>query len=218
MISPELIIFDMDGTLYKLSSKGDGAMFKTKFYTEVEKKGIDFISTRLGLSKTQAARIRQDIFKEYNGDVSIGLEEDFRLDRTEYFNEVWDINPAPYISKNKELPSLIERIVGKKAVLTAAPRVWAKNVLNYLEIGDLFNGMWFGEGDIRKPDPEAYLQITNAFNVNPRNTVMIEDEPTYLKPAKELGMTTILIGTNSCSWEDYLIEDIFGLEKIIRRK
>src|SRR3989344_4020546 len=180
----ELIIFDMDGTLYKFDSSGrDDAIFESGFYKEIER---------------------------------IGLEKEYSLARGGYFGFVWNVDPSKYINVDKGLRELMRSIPYRRALLTTAPEVWARNVLRQLNIEYQFDGLWFGDGDVRKPDRRAYLQVTDSLGVMPEKTVIVKDEPKYLKPAKELGMTTVLVGSETAPWIDYYIPNIYEIQKIIR--
>ncbi len=212
----ELIIFDMDGTLYTFDSSGkDDAIFNTGFYREIEQRGIEFIMRRLSIPTEKAREIRETIFRDYNGDMSIGLETEYGIGRSDYFGFVWNVDPSRYITVDEELRELMRSIQCKKALLTTAPQVWANKVLQRLSIDDQFDGLWFGDGDIRKPDRRAYSQVTDSLNVKPERTLIVEDEPKYLKPAKELGMTTLLIGSETAPWINCYIPDIYEIQKII---
>lgn len=46
---------------------------------------------------------------------------------------------------------------------------------------------------IRKPDPRIYTMMTEALRVDPKRCVYLDDLGINLKPAKELGMTTIKV-------------------------
>lgn len=46
---------------------------------------------------------------------------------------------------------------------------------------------------IRKPDPRIYTMMTDALGVDPKSCVYLDDLGINLKPAKELGMTTIKV-------------------------
>lgn len=46
---------------------------------------------------------------------------------------------------------------------------------------------------IRKPNPEIYKMSCNALKVNPSNCIYLDDLGINLKPARELGMTTIKV-------------------------
>jgi putative hydrolase of the HAD superfamily len=46
---------------------------------------------------------------------------------------------------------------------------------------------------LRKPDPRIYRMMTETLGVNPGNCVYLDDLGVNLKPAREMGMTTIKV-------------------------
>ena len=46
---------------------------------------------------------------------------------------------------------------------------------------------------IRKPNPEIYMMSCDALNVSPDQCIYLDDLGINLKPARELGMTTIKV-------------------------
>jgi putative hydrolase of the HAD superfamily len=46
---------------------------------------------------------------------------------------------------------------------------------------------------LRKPDPRIYAMMTEALNVDPKRCVYLDDLGVNLKPAREMGMTTIKV-------------------------
>jgi len=46
---------------------------------------------------------------------------------------------------------------------------------------------------LRKPDPRIYRMMTEALSVDPANCVYLDDLGVNLKPAREMGMTTIKV-------------------------
>lgn len=46
---------------------------------------------------------------------------------------------------------------------------------------------------LRKPDPRIYRMMTDALGVDPKNCVYLDDLGINLKPAREMGMTTIKV-------------------------
>lgn len=64
---------------------------------------------------------------------------------------------------------------------------------------DLFGKTYYShEIRARKPDPEAYLAVTEDWGVEPAACVFIDDRPENLRTAEALGMATVLAnGTES---------------------
>ena len=46
---------------------------------------------------------------------------------------------------------------------------------------------------LRKPDPRIYAMMTDALKVDPAKCVYLDDLGVNLKPAREMGMTTIKV-------------------------
>ena len=46
---------------------------------------------------------------------------------------------------------------------------------------------------LRKPDPRIYQMMTEALGVDPKHCVYLDDLGVNLKPAREMGMTTIKV-------------------------
>ena len=60
------------------------------------------------------------------------------------------------------------------------------------QLAELFDGVVIsGEIGLRKPDPEMYRLGAQAVGLDPGQCVYVDDLPGNLKPARELGMTTI---------------------------
>jgi pyrimidine 5'-nucleotidase len=213
----DLLIFDMDGTLYDFVESNDHTILSSKFYKEVETNGTRFIAQRLSISLEEANVIRKRVFDLYNGDISIGLEKEYEISKREYFQNVWNIDARKYFNRNEKLINLISDISEKKVILTAAPIVWADNALKQLGIYDLFDGIWSGDDDIRKPNAEAYKQILDYFKIRPERTLVIDDEQRCLEQAKSLGIQTMLKGRPGTDNKavDYIIREIYEITRYL---
>lgn len=211
-----LIILDMDGTLYKFDNGNSKTFGSSTFYQRVKENAYSFLSRRLSLSKPEAIRIFEEIRKEFKGEISLGLEKKFGITRYEYFGKSWDLNPGEFLQK-KDLSSLVQSLEGEVAVLTAAPRVWAERVLEYLNIIKYISALFTGEPDLRKPNPQAFKQVCDTFGIPPTNAISVGDQiESDILPAKVIGMKTILVGDNSSN-ADYCIKNIEELPDLIRR-
>jgi FMN phosphatase YigB (HAD superfamily) len=213
MTQKNYFIFDMDGTLYKFD-KGRSENFKSSaFYAEIKRNAFVFLAERLGVTLDAAEKEYERIRQKYNGELSLGVEKEHGISRYEYFENTWDLIPGDFICSNYTPAMVFMDLKGRAAVLTSAPRVWAVNALKYLKVyNSVKNALFTGEPDIRKPNPEAFMQIADFFGVPPQRIYSVGDqEKTDIIPAKSLGMKTILIGGKSeiadiClpSMEDFL--------------
>jgi len=219
---PEIIsgnrtfIFDLDGTLYRFNSKG---FLDSKFYSDIRKRAYKFLSEKLKVSEECAKETYNCIKTKYNGEVSIGTEKEFGINRYDYFNFVWNLEPSDYITKNPSIREIFYNLEGKIAILTGAPKVWAKKVLEYLEVYDIVaNALFTGEPDIRKPNPLSFQQVLDYFRILPEQAISIGDqESTDIIPAKKLGIKTILLGSDTKS-ADFCINKLEDIIPLIRRE
>jgi len=211
---PNLFIFDLDGTLYKFDNGNSSRFTDSKFYSDIKKKVYSFFVQRLSISEEQAIAEYERIKELYKGEVSLGVEKEFGIDRYEYFANTWNLNPADYLDKRLFRKQFL-KISGLCAILTGAPGVWANRVLNYLDISDYFNGNVFtGEPDLRKPNPEVFRQIADKFGISYGNCYSIGDqEQTDIVPAKSIGMKTVIIGKSR--FADYEFDSIEEVLKFL---
>lgn len=213
----KLIIFDLDGTLYKLNG---GSFKKSGIYKKVLEKTETYIVGKLNKTKKEAKLILKTILKEYGESISIGLEEKFKIDRYVYFNMTWNIPAKKYIKINSALRS---QLIGIKnnfdlALISDAPRIWINNVLKELKIEDIFtDNIFSGEGDTRKEFGNAFSRIIETLNIKPEYCIAVGDqEGTDIIPAKKIGIKTILINRQAESdVADYTIKDISELKNIL---
>lgn len=213
-------IFDMDGTLYQFD-KGQGDIFtSSQFSRDLENNIYNYFVTIKGISADEAISEYDRIKAIYKGEMSLGVEREYGIDRYEYFRNTWNLKPEEYIEKDTELPRTLEKIRGRMALLTAAPRIWAGNVLAYLDIENVFEGnIYSGELDVRKPNPLIFLRIANDLNVPPTNIFSIGDqEYSDIIPAKSIGMKTIRIGSSDDTVADYQADTVKSAICILQKE
>ncbi len=214
MNSNKLIIFDLDGTLYKL--KG-GSFSSSELNKEMLKNAAKYIQVKLNKSREEASEILKNIKIEYGENISIALEEKYNLDRYEYFDYVWDIDPKNLIIKYDNLENILMRMSKEyQFLLTSdAPRKWIENVLKELNIDSFFEGkILSGEGNKRKVFGNRFTYIAKEYNIKPEQIVAIGDqEESDIIPAKQLGFKTIYINKeNKSDVADISIKDTKYLE------
>lgn len=213
-------IFDMDGTLYRFDKGQSQAFTASCFYTDLKNNVYKFFMEKRGLPRDEAMNEYERIKDKYNGEVSLGVEKEYRIDRYDYFENTWNLNPDDYIEKDTDLPGILQQLEGRIALLTAAPRVWAVNVLTYLDIDRMFEGkLYTGEPDERKPNPAIFRRIVEDLFVPPRNVFSIGDqEYSDIIPAKNIGMKAVLIGASQNTVADYQADSVKTAVSLLRRE
>lgn len=153
----------------------------------------DFISKKLGIPIEQAFKIQKYFYKKY-GTTLFGLMKYHNIDPNEFLDYVHNIDFSK-LKKNDELNQYLKLLSGKKIVFTNGDEKYASKVLRSLGIIDNIDEIYdIKKGNyIPKPKIETYKNLINSYNIVPRKTVFFEDIEKNLKPAHDLGFTTVHI-------------------------
>ncbi len=204
------ILFDLDETLYPREA---GIM---KVLTE---RMYQFMVHKVGIPADDAPAKRRYFFQKYGTSLR-GLMEEYSIAPEDFLAYVHDINLRDFISASPPLHHMLTNIPFNKAIFTNADTAHAERVLDVLQVRPHFDQII----DIaavnykNKPDPLAYRQALDLLGVSGHECIMVEDMPRNLPPAKEMGMTTILVdGQSSPSLGiDYIVPTVFHVGQIVQ--
>ena len=180
-------IFDCDGVLYNDLEKVFG---------QVSKKMTEYIAKKLNLDLKKAKELQTNYFHKYNTSLN-GLMIHHEINPDEFLKYVHDIN-LDFLEKDLVLRKELLKLEAKKIVFTNGSNDHVANITKHLGIDDLFDGV-FDIVDcnfIPKPAIESYEKLSKKFNINPNETLFIEDIAKNLEPAKKLGMKTVWLINN----------------------
>ena len=210
----QTILFDLDETLYP---RGTGLM------EQIRSLILDYIQTRLALSPQDADALRHQYLRTY-GTTMRGLQIHHQIDADEYLHFVHNIPLHEYLRPNLELDAVLASIAQDQVVFTNASREHAEAVLMQLGVRRHFSRIV----DIRdmnfesKPQPSAYRRICDMLGVEPQACMLVEDNIRNLRPAKALGMATVLVdgdqADDSVDFSIKRIEDITTVLQDVNRK
>ena len=175
-------IFDCDGVLYSDLEAVFG---------QVSRRMTKYISKKLNIDLTKAKEIQTNYFHKYNTSLN-GLMIHHNINANEFLEYVHDID-LEFMKKDLVLRAELLKLKSKKFVFTNGSHSHIKNITKSLGIEDLFDGA-FDITDcnfIPKPAIEPYKKLISKFDINPKETVFIEDIAKNLEPAKMLGMKTV---------------------------
>jgi putative hydrolase of the HAD superfamily len=199
------ILFDLDDTLYPRKA---GIMEQIRLLM------LRYLRTRLNLSPKEADALRRQYFHTY-GTTMRGLQINYRIDVNEFLDYVHDIPLHQHLQPNPDLDRVLASLPQEKVIFTNASREHAERVLDQLGIHRHFHQIV----DIRdmdyesKPQPSAYRRICELLKVRPEECLMVEDNVRNLRPAKAVGMTTVLVDSD-CS--DNSVDYVIGrIEEIV---
>jgi putative hydrolase of the HAD superfamily len=181
-------LFDLDNTLYPAES-GFMAQFSERMTLYVER--------LTGLSRDEAFRLQKQYLADYGLTLG-GLIAHHGVDPKVFHEQFHDLS-LEMLAHDRRMLAALARLPGRRLIFTNADQVHACRILEKLELGHLFDGVFhIGSADyIGKPDARAFAKIIVAHDLDPATTAFFEDSERNLAPAAELGMTTVLVGPNA---------------------
>ncbi|WP_315837071.1 pyrimidine 5'-nucleotidase [Bradyrhizobium prioriisuperbiae] len=196
----ETWVFDLDNTLYP---------HHVNLWQQVDARIGDFVATYLKVTPDEAFKIQKDYYRRY-GTTMRGMMTEHGVRADDYLKYVHAIDHSP-LEPNPAMGAAIERLPGRKLILTNGSCEHASNVLARLGIADHFEAVF----DIiaaelePKPSPQTYRRFLDLHNVDPTKAAMFEDLARNLVVPHDLGMTTVLVvpdGVKDVVREDWELE------------
>lgn len=196
----ETWVFDLDNTLYP---------HHINLWQQVDVRIREFVADFLKISDEEAFRIQKDYYRRY-GTTMRGLMIEHGLRSDDFLDYVHLIDHSP-LEPNPALGAAIERLPGRKLILTNGSRDHARKVLERLEIHPHFEDVFdIIAADLEpKPAPATYQRFLSRHAVDPGRAAMFEDLARNLVTPRALGMTTVLVipdGTKEVVREDWEME------------
>ncbi len=205
----EYILFDLDETLYPREA---GLM------AVISQRIILFMTQKVGLPADDALEKKRYYYQHYGTSLR-GLMVEYHIDPLEYLKFVHDLNPGDFLGPSPPLDAMLGEIPLPKVIFTNADLSHAERVLNTLQVRSHFERI-IDIDTVKyqcKPDPLAYSLALNLLGVPGEYCIMVDDTARNLLPAKDLGMTTILIGGDSkTSAIDYVAPTIFHVGRVVK--
>ena len=183
------IFFDLDDTLYPASSG---------LWNEIKDRIGLYMGQKLDIPQDQIQPLRRQLFEEY-GTTLRGLQTAYKVDALDYLAFVHDIPLADYIQPNPILTSVLASLPCRKFIFTNADVKHARRVLQTLQIEQYFEGIIdiLSISPYCKPMLPAFnIALQTAGNPDPRRCVMIDDLQHTVRVAHQLGLFSILYGSD----------------------
>ena len=209
------LLLDLDGTVYKdLES----------VFGQVSKLMTKYISEKLNVDLKKAKELQTNYFYKYNTSLN-GLMIHHDIPPKEFLKYVHDIDLS-FMKKDVVLRAELEKLDMRKLIFTNGSTDHAKNVLSHLGIDDLFENIFdITDAEYQpKPEPKAFDLMTKKFDLEPSETIYVEDIAKNLSIGKKRGCTTVWLINNE-EWGkmesdkdyiDYKIENLSLFLKELR--
>jgi putative hydrolase of the HAD superfamily len=218
----ETWVFDLDNTLYP---------HHLNLWEQVDMRIRDYIANFLALTHDEAFRLQKDYYLRY-GTSMHGLMTEHGMDPDEFLAFVHQIDHSP-LTPNPALGNALEKLPGRKLILTNGTRAHADAVLRRLEIDRHFEDVFdIVAGELEpKPLAQTYDRFLARHGVDPARAAMFEDLARNLEVPHRLGMTTVLVVPEATrevfreDWElegrdakhvDHLTDDLAGFLAALR--
>ncbi len=181
-------LFDLDNTLYPEESG---------FMRQVESRMTDFVEKVTGLPRDEAYVLQKKYYADY-GLTLTGMMKNHGADPAEFFALHHDLS-LDALAHDPELLIALAKLPGRRFVFTNADDRHAERVLAHLGLAELFDDVFHihSFGYTPKPDPLGFRRMIDAHGLDPDATAFFEDSERNLKPAADLGMTTVLVGAHA---------------------
>lgn len=204
---PMIVLFDLDDTLYPRAA---GVM------NRIHELMDDWIVRHLGLDRETSTALRHRLYLQY-GTSMAGLRAEHSIDADDFLRHVHDFDAREYLAPNPRLAAALRRIPLRRVVFTNGTAAHAERVLDALGIASLFERIIdvVDVGYVSKPAPTAYMRALAILGVEASACIMVEDSPRNLAPARDLGMTTVLVSDEPHAVADYHIHDIIEVADVV---
>ena len=211
----ENLLLDLDGTVYQDLDAVFG---------QVSRLMTKYISEKLKVDLIKAKELQTKYFYEHSTSLN-GLMVHHDIPPEEFLKYVHDIDLS-FMKKDLVLRQELENLDMRKLIFTNGSTDHAKNVLSHLGIDDLFENIFdITDAEYQpKPEPRAFDLMTEKFDLDPSETIYVEDIAKNLSIGKKRGCTTVWLINNE-EWGkmesdkdyiDYKIENLSLFLKELR--
>ncbi|KAK7269523.1 hypothetical protein RIF29_22254 [Crotalaria pallida] len=200
----ECLLFDMDDTLYPLSSGLNLACRKNI---------IDYMLEYLHIEESKVAKMCLDLYKEY-GTTMAGLKVlGYEFDNDHFHAYAHGRLPYEKLKPDPVLRNLLLSMPQRKIIFTNADQAHVVKVLNRLGLEDCFEGIicfetlnppkqinhmddCFSSNSqiLCKPSVEAFEAAIRIANVDPKKTIFFDDSVRNVASGKAAGLHTVIVG------------------------
>ncbi|MDE1832889.1 MAG: HAD-IA family hydrolase [Candidatus Micrarchaeota archaeon] len=209
------ILFDNDETLYRLNAQLRQALMAAF---------LVYTSARLGIPTDEVMPLRNRLFGKYGVDYSAYLfEREYGITYDEFVRGTCmsvDLLRNG-VAADPKLRSVLGSTDARMSILTNNYSEYAWKVVSTLGVSGRFEKVIGARemGFAAKPDIRAFLRAGAATGYDPQSTMFVDDKKEFLLPAKQLGMTTVLVGGEGGyaePWIDHKLSNIYEIGKVLR--
>jgi putative hydrolase of the HAD superfamily len=208
----DCLVFDCDDTLYP---RGSGLM------QAISARISQYMIERMGMDPEIVPDLRREYWIEY-GTTSRGLQVLHEFDVEDYMHYVHDLPLEEYIRPDPTFDEVLTALPQRKVIFTNATAEHARAVLDVVGVGHHFTEVYdaFFLQNEGKPALRGYQRLLESLGEEGKHCLFAEDSARNLRPAKELGMVTVLVDPppgDDVDGVDYVIERIADIGQVVER-
>ncbi|KAL8129402.1 hypothetical protein V2J09_018557 [Rumex salicifolius] len=210
----DCLLFDLDDTLYPLSSGINLACCKN-----IE----EYMLNRLHIVESQVPKMCLDLYKEH-GTTMAGLKAiGYDFDDDEFHEIVHGSLPYQNLTPDPVLRNLLLSIPHRKIIFTNSDKGHVERALKRLGLEDCFEGIICFEtlnpksnspSILCKPSVEAMEAAVQIADVRPHNTMFFDDSARNIASAKAVGLRTVGRST-MVEGADHALSSIHNLKEAL---
>ncbi len=191
-----LWLFDLDNTLHNASDA---------IFPYINQAMTSYVARRLNVDPAYASEIRNKYWKQY-GATLLGLVKHHDIDPHEFLFETHRFDEqtgahledlSDLVRGERGLRQILNRLPGRKILLTNAPYVYARKVTKELGIQGCFDAIEAIE-DMEvhqqwrpKPDHLMIRKLLRKYRCAPQNAVLVDDTLGHLLEYSKIGIKTV---------------------------
>jgi pyrimidine 5'-nucleotidase len=229
----ETLVFDLDDTLYPLSS---GLAHACRLNIE------SYMVEKMGIDPAKVPDICSTLYKSH-GTTMAGLwAEGYYFDHDDFHKYVHGRLPYHLLRPDPILRNLLQSMPQPKYIFTNADKIHAAVVLKKLGVEDMFEGILCfetfnthcaiakerreaGEQDVKldvsvpivcKPSIACMGEAVQLLGINPAKTLYFDDSARNIFGGKSVGLHTVLVGSPiACDGADHHVSSIHNVRESI---
>jgi putative hydrolase of the HAD superfamily len=203
----KLILIDVDDTLYP---KGTGP------FPHVNKRIDDYVMARCNVGFAEAKELRRGYISSYGSTLG-GLMKHYGVDPDHYLRAVHDVPVEDLLRQDLRLKKTLSGIENEMVVFSNGSVDYVKRVLKALGISDLFRDLFTIEfmDFIPKPKAYPYRKAIELYGRRPEECVLVDDRMPNICTAIDMGMDTVMVGSDSPVPGARIIPDIYAIPQAV---
>jgi len=230
----DCLLFDLDDTLYPLSSGiAEACTNNIK----------DYVNQKLGVERSRVPDLCTYLYKTYGTSMAGLRAVGYEFDYDDYHSFVHGRLPYENLKPDPVLKSLLLSMPQRKIIFTNGDKIHAAKVLNKLGLEGCFEGIICFEtlnppsqttennNDwdmlsvnstipktpvICKPSKVAIEQALRLANADPQKTIFFDDSLRNIAAGKRAGLHTVLVGTSvRTEGADFSLESIHNIREAL---